>query len=574
MRNLFRGKANHILRSIGCLCILFLAAGSVHAQQSTTVLPNNAAFSGKTGPQGALRYQRGFYLITPAEMSSSGLTNGMNVNSIGFTLAGAQSDTTNGGFKVYLQNTGNTVSRVDSNWVTVSSIAGNSYSATNLFPGSYEWQVKTDCPSGFSLINSFSNNQLAPCNVPTGLSTTNVTDVSATFNWVAPATGAIQYDIEYSRLDVVNWIKATTAGVSYTATGLVSNKSYQWRIRTKCSTDSSDQVYSSFTTESTDVCNEPSALVNSLITNTTAKLKWTGASGAIYYMVRFKRTGTNAWDNRFAFADSINIVGLSSGTAYDWQVKTVCSLGSGAFVGSTFTTTGAVTCFAPQNLSTNTITNTSAVFSWSAVAGATSYELRYRRKESIKWANVITPMTLVHNDTLKLKKTSGPYDLPFLNGSAFTYTGGGVYVAWEYRRPLGALTTSNISLSTSAGTVIKDINGLDSIKYILSFTDRGDSSIADFDTLITVSNLRPETRFGSSSLKDSVAVVAVYALGKTVPRFQSPTPVSALIANRTASGKTYAVTMTVKAQQSGATRFTASQNLTVEIGRASCRERV
>ena len=84
-------KLNQIKRSCKIrpflLTCFVLSSGLVSvAQQTTTVLPNNASYSNKAAPQGGLRYQRGFYLITPAEMNSSGLSSGMNINAIVYKL--------------------------------------------------------------------------------------------------------------------------------------------------------------------------------------------------------------------------------------------------------------------------------------------------------------------------------------------------------------------------------------------------------------------------------------------------------------------------------------------------------
>src|SRR5258705_9159228 len=105
---------------------LLLFNACLFAQQ-TTVLPGNGNFSQTSGPQGGLRYQRGFYLVTPNEMKANGLVNGMAVNSIGFTIGAKQNATTKGAFKVYLQNTTDSVSRVDTGWTNVTTPT-NSYS--------------------------------------------------------------------------------------------------------------------------------------------------------------------------------------------------------------------------------------------------------------------------------------------------------------------------------------------------------------------------------------------------------------------------------------------------------------
>jgi hypothetical protein len=134
MKKLFqKEKKSYKIISLLLTCFILAIGNDVLGQQTTTVLPNNASYSNKSGPQGALRYQRGFYLITPAEMSSSGITAGMNINSIGFTIGRAQNDTTQGQFRLFLQNTTDMVSRADTGWNTVSS-ATNEYNAASLFP--------------------------------------------------------------------------------------------------------------------------------------------------------------------------------------------------------------------------------------------------------------------------------------------------------------------------------------------------------------------------------------------------------------------------------------------------------
>jgi len=152
MMNLFCHEVSNKIRCLLVACLALMTSTYVNGQQATTVLPNNASYSNKVSPQGALRYQRGFYLITPSEMSNSGVTGGMNINSIGFTIGRAQNDTTKGRFKVYLQNTTDLVSRADTGWNTVSA-STNEYYALGLFPGRYEWQVRANC-SGSSAFTS------------------------------------------------------------------------------------------------------------------------------------------------------------------------------------------------------------------------------------------------------------------------------------------------------------------------------------------------------------------------------------------------------------------------------------
>ncbi|MBL0109638.1 MAG: hypothetical protein IPP42_01720 [Saprospiraceae bacterium] len=118
-------------------------------------------------------------------------------------------------------------------------------------------------------------------------------------------------------------------------------------------------------------------------TNTVAKLSWKAATGADYYNVRFRRAGTSPWNGILSFADSIMIsFGLDAGTNYEWQVRSNCGTDSaGSYIpGPIFTTTGTSVCYAPEIFSIDSLTNSTAKFTWDSMIGATSYELRYRPK--------------------------------------------------------------------------------------------------------------------------------------------------------------------------------------------------
>ena len=150
--------------------------------------------------------------------------------------------------------------------------------------------------------------------------------------------------------------------------------------------------------------------------------------------------------------------------------------------------------------------------------------------------------------------------IPFQNGSNFSYTGQGVYVAWEYSNSTGDISSVNTTISTTANTSVKDTNGIDSIKYILSFVGKSDSLTQGLQTTLVNTNLRPETIFGSSYLQDSVAVSEVYSLGNEAPAFTS-SPVQALLTNYMSTAQTIPVTLTVKEVNSNSIRYSDVENV-------------
>ncbi|MBK9678533.1 MAG: T9SS type A sorting domain-containing protein [Saprospiraceae bacterium] len=545
--------------------ISFFLLTESYAQSVTVALPTDGSSATTIAPQGALRYQRGFYLITPREMSMNGLKSGDTISCIGFTIGSAQDDTTYGAFKVYLQNTVDTVSRLDTAWTVVPGILNNYFHGTGLFPASYEWQVKTNC-SGYSTLHQFSNSDLYPCQPPSNLFTDSITDATARLTWVSPASTLTDFFLEYKTSVAANWIGLTTTNDFYFLGGLLPNTAYQWRIKTKCATDSSVLVYETFNTINPNYCSPPDSLTVDATTNTVAKLSWKAAIGADYYNVRFRRAGTSPWNGILSFADSIMIsFGLDAGTNYEWQVRSNCGTDSaGSYIpGPIFTTTGTSVCYAPEIFSIDSLTNSTAKFTWDSMIGATSYELRYRPKGVISWPSATIPMALVHNDSITIPDKIGPYDVAFegLGIDTFVYTGAGLYIAWEYKDSLGPLSSTNVSLATAANTTLIGMFGQDSLHYNLSFVTQSDTSSLIPDTILHVVNLRPETRLCSPALKDSVAVLAVYALGKYATNYTSY-PITALIRNY-ADSQSYDVTLKVIDQATSILRYTSTQSISI-----------
>ncbi len=121
--------------------------------------------------------------------------------------------------------------------------------------------------------------------------------------------------------------------------------------------------------------------------------------------------------------------------------------------------------------------------------------------KSMNWNQAVSSMTLVNSDSLKIQTASGIFDIPLNNSSAFTYTGGGIYVAFEYSNPSGPLSTySNVCWTNRIlpAPVLKSSQSDDSIRVIATGT----------------SNLRPEMRFGCDKT-DIVSTGIIYALGMT-----------------------------------------------------------
>ncbi|RLD21266.1 MAG: hypothetical protein DRI69_04505, partial [Bacteroidetes bacterium] len=539
--------------------------------KQATILTNDDSYSGEISPQGGSRYQRHFYLLRQDEIAATELSMNDIINSIGFTLTVAQDAITQGAFKVYLENTTDIISRFDTTWTEVVSMT-NSYSAINIPSGDYEWQVQAVCTNDsltFTGISEFSNADLSGCNRPINLISDSIGDNYVKLSWYAPTSPGLQhYLIEHKALGSTTWTSNTSTSLSYVANGLIADTIYQWRVSTICASGSSDPTGSTFVTLDALGCAAPPAVLpNGAVNDTSIQLSWDSAGGATGYIVESRQIGSSFW---FATATNTNSVrlelGLKAGTTYEWRVRAVCAIGTSIYTdGNDFTTSGATVCYTPAELFTNAISSSGAKLNWTGTPGATVYNIRYRLKRSISWDHAKDPMILVHDDTISIPSEIGPYHINFSGVSHDTmkYTGGGLYVAYEYSNSTGPVSSLNSALASAQNTVLKGSFGQDSIKYVMSLITRTDNAASGLDTVLTSVDLRPITHLGSKNLVDSVEVVAVYAMGHHAISYSSPTPISALVKNYADEARTLNVNLVVKDQASGIERWTDTQNVTI-----------
>jgi hypothetical protein len=87
--------------------------------------------------------------------------------------------------------------------------------------------------------------------------------------------------------------------------------------------------------------------------------------------------------------------GLTAATTYNYQVQAVCASGAGAFsTAASFTTSStAVSCGTPTGLASSLVSATGATVSWTAVSGATSYNVQYRTSAATTWTTVTSTTT-------------------------------------------------------------------------------------------------------------------------------------------------------------------------------------
>jgi len=217
------------------------------------------------------------------------------------------------------------------------------------------------------------------CSTPASLVSASITDTSAALSWSA-VNGASSYTLQWGPAanPAANTISNLTTP-NYNLSGLNAGTAYAFQVRAVCSGgNSAYSAASSFTT--TGGCGIPTGLTTTSITNTSANLTWVAVSGASSYNLQWGPAANPAANTVSGLTvPSYALSGLTLGTGYAFQVQAVCSGVNSAYSDSSgFTTSGGtITCGTPANLSAGSITSSSALLSWAAVSGATTYSLQW-----------------------------------------------------------------------------------------------------------------------------------------------------------------------------------------------------
>ena len=336
-------------------------------------------------------------------------------------------------------------------WTTTSSTT-NSKDISSLTQNSvYEFQVRTVCSGSSSSYASSVTFTTAGvnCNTPDVyyFGTINKTSSSATIYWT-PISGAAGYNVRYKVYNTTNaWINLAATSATLNLTGLSANTKYEFQVQTICSGGTSAFSASGVFTTSSFSCGVPSTSTFNVssITTSGATIQWTAVSGSNGYNVQYRINGSSTWTIVTTLSNSKALTGLSSATAYQYQVQTICSGGNSAYSATaTFTTSGA-TCAVPdvnQFTSTNK-TASSCTVGWKNISGNSGYNVQYRiRYSNSAWTTV--------NATTNSKSLTGLSASTWYEFQVQTICSGGT----------GAFSASGIFTTTSSSSACAIPSGL------------------------------------------------------------------------------------------------------------------
>lgn len=247
--------------------------------------------------------------------------------------------------------------------------------------------------------------------LPAGTYTVTVTPIMScpdTMEFIVPSSGGLSLSTEVTNAGC----GAANGSIDLTVTGGTAPYFYSWNNASTdedltnavagvyyvtvvdingCNAATNDTIFNVGT------CGTPTN-VTDLVNGTTAIINWDSQPCAVKYRVLVKQMGVGGgpWALYVVNAPDINLTltGLNAGKTYKYKVRSVCSP-TGSVLSSwsavdTFMTTGGVTaCIPPQNIVASNITQNDAIISWTPVAGAFGYQLRYRIQGAVSWTPVV-----------------------------------------------------------------------------------------------------------------------------------------------------------------------------------------
>ncbi len=251
----------------------------------------------------------------------------------------------------------------------------NPYILSGLTPRTdYELYVRDSC--GVDNVSKWVGPQAFRtliCPVPSSLMAGGITQTTVTLSWVTG--GSNNWDLEYGSPGFIPGMgtQISTTLNSYVVNGLTHGRSYDFYVRDSCDVGNVSKWVGPQTV--TLNCPAPSSLMTGGITQTTVTLSWTTG-------------GSNNWDLEYGSPgfipgmgtqvsttlNSYGVSGLTHGQSYDFYVRDSCDVGNvSKWVGPQTIT---LICPAPSSLIASSITQTTAILSWTT-NGVNNWDLEY-----------------------------------------------------------------------------------------------------------------------------------------------------------------------------------------------------
>jgi hypothetical protein len=158
------------------------------------------------------------------------------------------------------------------------------------------------------------------------------------------------------------------------------------------------------------LCGAVTGLTSGSITQTGATISWAAVSGATGYVLQYKPASSTVWTTVNVATTSFAITGLTAGTAYNAQVRSVCSAGNGSFTAINFTTAS------PTTSCTDTYENNNTTGTAKTIAVNTNITARIGSSTDKDWFK-FSNTSSARNIRIDLSNLPADYDVRLYNPS-------------------------------------------------------------------------------------------------------------------------------------------------------------
>ncbi|WP_181150909.1 fibronectin type III domain-containing protein [Paenibacillus sp. PCH8] len=244
---------------------------------------------------------------------------------------------------------------IEADGVVVAMVEEPSYSHTALLPGTaHKYRIRALTDTNTSAWTATLTQSTIPASV-TGLTVSSATNVAIALKWTA-VTGATGYDLE------INGTVVPVTGVAYTKSGLAANTDHTFRIRSK---NAAGVGAWSELISGTTLLNTP--LLKAASEETAVNLTWAAIADATKYEIEADGVVVATVEE-----PSFTHTSLLPGTAHKYRIRALTENNTSAW---TAILTQSTIPASVTGLTVSSATNVAIALKWTAVTGATGYDL-------------------------------------------------------------------------------------------------------------------------------------------------------------------------------------------------------
>jgi hypothetical protein len=185
--------------------------------------------------------------------------------------------------------------------------------------------MKTVCDVGNIIYLDDIQVKLQTCDSASSLIVNAISSSGATLDWTSNDSEAA-WNLRYKKTADANYNEIQNTTIKpYPLTGLNPNTEYVWNIQAVCNISNSNWSEDN-TFYTLDICNAPTLLTSTAISESGATLGWTANNSESAWNIRYKKASEVLYNEISNTAlNPYTLNGLEQNTAYTWSVQAICT---------------------------------------------------------------------------------------------------------------------------------------------------------------------------------------------------------------------------------------------------------